>query len=66
VCKTIDEVTPILNFVSLKSYTRNEYVDFEEFDKHPIKGTFRNRADQLTPYKSNIMTMMATRHNAIL
>jgi hypothetical protein len=66
VCKTIDEVTPILNFVSLKSYTKNEYLDFEEFELHPIKTAFRNRADQLTPYKTTIMTMMATRHNAIL
>eukprot|EP00347_Sterkiella_histriomuscorum_P000573 403375326 len=66
VCKTIAQINPEIPFVALFRYFKNSYLDYNEFDKNPVKGVLRNKAHQVFPYKTIQHTVLATRHTAYL
>eukprot|EP00347_Sterkiella_histriomuscorum_P012248 403369322 len=65
-CKTIEQINPEIKYIVLFRYFKNSFLDYNEFDKKPVKGVLRNKAHQVFPYKTIQHTVLSTRHTAYL
>eukprot|EP00347_Sterkiella_histriomuscorum_P004629 403359730 len=66
VCKTIEQINHEIPFVAIFRYFKNEFLDYNEFDKSPVKGVLRQKVHQVFPFKTIQHTVLATRHTAYL
>eukprot|EP00347_Sterkiella_histriomuscorum_P015530 403356683 len=65
-CKTIAQINDEIPFIALFRYFKNSFLDYNEFDKNPVKGVLRNKIHQLFANKTIHHTVLATRHTAYL